>query len=109
MVSASPGMTRIKPNTMSDESTRTGTARRSRRSTYLCMPEPPTRSPPLLASLLVHPGPRQGRRAVPVGQAERRRGNVAHVRMEEEEAVVVRHPQPEHLVVLAVDHLLGQG
>ncbi len=51
-VSASPGMTRISPNTISEDSTSTGTASSARRSTYLymgprpCVPGPTCRARP---------------------------------------------------------------
>jgi hypothetical protein len=47
-VRASPGITRIKPNTMSEDSTRTGMDRASRRAMYLY-----TRPPPVLAYLSI--------------------------------------------------------
>src|SRR6267142_1372949 len=105
-MSASPGMTRMRPKTISDESSRTGTASSRRRITYFCMAVPC----PLLSGprLFVHPGPRQGRRTVAVAAAQRAGGRVAHVRLEDQEAVVVRHPQPERLIELALDDLLGQ-
>src|SRR6266568_5616917 len=90
-VSASPGMTRISPNTISDESNSTGTASRSRRRTYLYMAGP-------RAPLLLHPGPGQRRRAVAVGPPHRDRRHVSGVRLEDQEPVVVGHPHPEHLV-----------
>src|SRR2546430_3354459 len=91
-------MTRISPNTISDESNSAGTASRSRRRTYLYMAGP-------RAPLLLHPGPRQRRRAVAVGPPHRARRHVSGVRLEDQEPVVVGHPHPEHLVVLAVDDL----
>src|SRR2546426_4988280 len=109
-ISASPGMTRIKPKTISDESSRTGTASRRRRITYFCMAAGALSSPvpmPSRAPLLVHPGPRQGRRPVPIGAAKRGGRHVAHVRLEDQEAVVVGHPHAEHLVEFPVDDLLG--
>src|SRR5882762_11429827 len=105
-MSASPGMTRIRPKTISDESSRTGTASRRRRITYFCTAV----SCPLLSGspLLVHPGPRQGRRAVTVCPAQCAGGHVAHVGLEDQEAVVVRHPQPQRLIEFTIDDLLGQ-
>src|SRR5262245_17052844 len=100
-VSASPGMTRIRPNTISDDSTSTGTAMKSRRRTYLYMGVAPG------GGLLVQPAPDEGRRAVPVRAPQSGRRGVAHVRLVHQEAVVVRHPQPEHLVELPIDDLLG--
>src|SRR5215467_5282713 len=101
-ISASPGMTRIRPKTIGEESARTGNARRSRRITYRCIA-----AQPLACLLLVEPHSRGRRRAIAVGTPQRERGHVPEVRMIEEEAPVVRHPYPEHLVELAVDDLLG--
>src|SRR4051812_4956433 len=108
MVSASPGITRMRPKTISDERSRTGTASISRRATYLCMPPSSTRPPLLSPSLLVDPGPGERRRAVAVGATQRRRRRVAHVRLEDQEPAVVRHPQAQHLIVLAIHDFLGQ-
>src|SRR5262249_48036992 len=93
-------MTRINPNTISEDSNSTGTARNSRRRTYLYMARP-------RAPLLLHPGPGQRRRPVAVGAPHCDRRHVSRVRLEDQESVVVRHPHPEHLVVLAIDDLLG--
>src|SRR6266849_4321347 len=98
-MSASPGMTRIRPNTI------------SRRSTYLYIggggrPGPlqflsPHRPRPHGASdLLIQPHPGDRRRPVGIGAPDGESGAIAHVRLEDEEAVVVRHPHPEHLVEL---------
>src|SRR5439155_10848156 len=59
------------------------------------------------APSLLDPGPRQGRRAVAIGAAKRAGGHIAHVGLEDQEAVVVRHPHPQHLVELSIDDLLG--
>src|SRR5262245_27018699 len=59
--------------------------------------------------LLVDPEAREGRRPVAVVPADRERSDVAQMRLEREEAAVVRHPHPGHLVELAVDDLLGEG
>src|SRR2546422_10989465 len=50
---------------------------------------------------------RDGRAPVTVGPTEGAGGHVAHVRLEDQEAVVVRHPHAQHLVVLPVHDLLG--
>src|SRR5204862_2405921 len=102
-------MTRIKPNTINDESSRTGTASSRRRITYFCMDDRPLYrvTGPVSAPSLVDPGPRQGRRPVTVSTANRGGRDVAHVRLEHQEAVVVGHPHAQHLVELAVDDLLG--
>src|SRR5262245_14066774 len=93
-------MTRINPNTISEDNNSTGTASSSRRRTYLYMAC--ARAP-----LLLHPGPRQRRRPVAVGPPQRHRRHVSRVRLEDQESSGVGHPHPEHLVVLAIDDLLG--
>src|SRR5688572_5314689 len=103
-------MTRISPNTISEESSRTGTARRSRRATYLYMRRVPPAYPaslPRRARLLIEPGPGEGGRPVAVAAPQGAGGRVSHVRLEGQEAVVVGHPHPQHLVVLPIDDLLG--
>src|SRR5574342_734869 len=90
-VSASPGMTRISPKTISEDSRSTGTASMNRRSVYLYI-EP--RAPPRL--LLIHPHAADGGRPVAVGASKGEGGPVAHVRLEDQEAVVVGHPHPQH-------------
>src|SRR5438093_13471850 len=101
-VSASPGMTRMSPKTITDDSSSTGTASRTRRSTYLYIRRSPRRR------LLIQPRARQRGRAVAVRAPQRRRRRVAHVRLEDHEAVVVGHPQPQGLVELAIHDLLGE-
>src|SRR5882672_8257888 len=104
-MSASPGMTRIRPNTISEESRRTGTARSSRRSTYLYIGggglgsplqflSPHRPRPHGASDLLIQPQPRGGRRPVAIGATERERGHVSQMRLVKEEAGVVRHPHP---------------
>src|SRR5262245_20685917 len=101
-MSASPGMSRIRPKTISDESSRTGTASSRRRITYFCMDARPLYrvSGAVNAPSLVEPGPGQGRRSVAVAAAQRAGGGVLHVRLEDEKAVVVGHPHAQHLVEL---------
>src|SRR4051794_2281158 len=98
-VSASPGITRIKPNTISDDSSKTGTASSSRRSTYLYI---------VTRRLLVEPGARERRRAVAVRAPQGGGRRIAHVRLEDHEPVVVRHPHPRHLVELPLHDLPGE-
>src|SRR5438094_8538965 len=57
--------------------------------------------------LLVEPEPRDGRRAITVRAPERGCGHVPDVRLESEEAVVVRHPHSQDLIELPIDDLLG--
>src|SRR5207247_10048178 len=106
-VRAQPGMTRMSPKTISDESRSTGTDSSSRRITYLYMACRPTAYPVPSPTLLVQPRPGEGWRAVPVRAAQRARGHVPHLGLVDQEAVVVRHPHPQHLIILAIHDLLG--
>src|SRR5438876_360318 len=106
---------------MSEDRMRTGIASSTRRRTYLYTATLEcadgfaggalvgglggARSP---SWSFIEPGSRDRRRSVPVGAPEGAGRRVPHVRLEQEEAVVVRHPHPEHLVVLAIDDLLRQ-
>src|SRR4029453_6149223 len=90
-------MTRMSPKTISDDSRSTGTESSSRRMTYLCMTAParPTRRPPLESPSLIEPHPGDGRRPIGIRAPDGQRGAVSHVRLEDEEAGVVRHPHAQ--------------
>src|SRR5262245_62076577 len=85
--------------TMSDESTRTGMARNSRRRMYLYTGP--------RGRLLVDPEPRERGRAVPVVPSHGEGADVAQRRLPDQEPVVIGHPHPQHLVELALEDLLG--
>src|SRR5262249_34906603 len=109
-VRASPGMTRMRPKTISEDRISTGTASSSRRSMYLYT----QRSPRALIGpgvgrprLLVQPEACERRRPVTVVAPHGERADVAEVRLPDEEAIVVGHPHPQDLIELALRHLLG--
>src|SRR5262245_1712461 len=100
-VSASPGMTRINPNTTSDDSSSTGTTSNRRCSTYLCIPDG--------SPLLIDPETRQGRSPVPHVAAQVQLTDVAQVRLPCLEAIVTGHPHAQHLIVLPGHNFPGQS
>src|SRR5215831_16231077 len=81
-------------------------ASKSRRITYLYMDPVPSSSRGRSAPLLVQPETGERRRAVAVVPAHGQGPDVAQVRLPDQDAVVVRHPHPEHLIEFAIDDLL---